>query len=58
MPRNVRAVSAEPNNQGDTLHMSLNMSPRMLPRFMKRSPTIDTDKFTKEEYDVSVTSLV
>ena len=52
MPRDMRAVSAEPDHDGQSLHQSLNMSPRMSPRLMKRSPTIDTDNITKEEYDV------
>ena len=53
MPRGMRAVSAEPErDDGQCLHQSLNMSPRMSPRLMKRSPTIDTDNITKEEYDV------
>lgn len=51
MPRDMRAVSAEPDHDGQSLHQSLNMSPRMSPRLMKRSPTIDTDNITKEEYD-------
>ena len=53
MPRGMRAASAEPERDGQILHQSLNMSPRMSPRLMKRSPTIDTDNITKEEYDVS-----
>lgn len=52
MPRGVRASSAEPERDGQTLHQSLNISPRMSPRLMKRSPTIDTDSITKEDHEV------